>query len=189
MEPADSDYHNYDDSYIKENESLDKILPINVEMSYKPKREQRRLSLPVVDSGSGARLMANAHKSPVFQVGITNSFRETFDSSDTKVYPERRSTSMPEFYGLSELRAKHEKQRNRRRSRTEVCEQDSTIKLPPLSCSKSNNLKEDLLTPLRKKTFLPRIDPKQTKQCLTQNRKKDISDIICNPESMSNYKL
>lgn len=178
METPDlTDYYLREDLHLKEGEGRDEVLPINVDITYKTsKRESRRLSLPVIDNvNGGSKLTATNRKST--RAGQSISYSDPFAGSGRTVHPERRSTSMPEFYGLSELRAKHEKL-SRQRSTRKVGE-ERTLKLPSLSAHKGN-FNEDLLTamdnPLQRKLYLPRINPNQRTTCLTKSRKTDVQN-------------
>lgn len=178
METPDlTDYYTHEELHLKEGEVLDEVLPINVDITYKSsKRESRRLSLPVIADNvrGGTKLTASNRKST--RAGQSNSYSaDPFAGSGRTVHPERRSTSMPEFYGLSELRAKHEKL-NRQRSAKNAGD-ERTLKLPSISAHKTN-YNEDLLTsthnPIQRKLYLPRINPNQRTTCLTKNPKPDV---------------
>ena len=146
----------------KGDESLDELLPINVaDMTYKTsKRVKRRLSLPAIENTSGYM----RRNSPVYRVEQTNgSIPDIFACpTNRQVHPERRSTSMPEFYGLSELRA-----RNRDRNSKQRPTEEPVLRLPNISCSKvsqkQRETKELFINgerPVRRsKTYLPRINP------------------------------
>jgi len=174
METPDlTEYYTHDELHLKEGE--DEVLPINVEITYKSsKRESRRFSLPVIDNvGGGSKLTASNRKSS--RADQTNSYTDPFAGSGRTVHPERRSTSMPEFYGLSELRSKHEKL-NRQRSARKAGE-ERTLKLPSIATHRAS-FNEDLLTsmdnPIQRKLYLPRLSPNQRTPCLTKSRKTDV---------------
>lgn len=186
---TETNYLTHEDPHLKDGESLDEVLPINFDLSYKSsKRESRRFSLPVIDNVSGSvhRLAANTKSKSPRVAGQTNSYSDPFKGSGRIQHPERRSTSMPEFYGLSELRAKHEKLRRQQSARNPS--EDLKQKLPSLSAGKANNQNHgDLLTnmdnPLRRKIYLPRLDPNQRTPCLTRNRKTEVSNLRYSKDS------
>jgi hypothetical protein len=111
---------------------------------------------------------------------------------------------MPEFYGLSEFRAKHDQKeiiKNKlRRTKTiekgKISSGESAPRLPGLSSSSSCKLDKDLAkedmdcrtkSESRRKTYLPRINP-NTKPSLVKKRNAELTDVKFNPDGMSHSK-
>lgn len=205
--------------YSKGDEGMDEILPIKVDITcQKTKCENRRLSLPVIEDTKTFRVRGFTYRKsqPIEQTSNSTAkdlatgqgLAKDLELSPTRqMYSDRRSTSMPEFYGLTEFRAKHDKKemsKNKlRRTKTRIdskhLKDETTVGLPALSSSSLPMLdrkdevllKEDkdgqIKYQPRRKTYLPRINP-NSKSSLVRKRNSEISEIKFNPDGMSHSK-
>lgn len=199
--------------YSNGDEGMDDVFPIRVDVTrQKTKHEDRRLSLPVSNDTKTFRVRG-------FTCRKTQPIKQTSNSTPKhsamgqglpedlellnptwQMYSDRRSTSMPEFYGLTEFRAKHdmkEASKNMRRTKTGIDKNPNDelvpVGLPALSSTslptfdkvlrKEENDGQVKYKP-RRKTYLPRINP-HTKPSLVKKRNAETSEIKFNPDDMS----
>lgn len=158
-------------------DDLQELFPISIRVTNRRKQRARSASLPAIESSTVLRGLVAAREADEDEFVKASSLKETADSDLSELSDEdgvysRRSSSLPEFFVISEMR-KSEKlyQRKKAVRRTytlpggkTASKTDETVRLPPIltPTSRALNINEvekphSLYAKVEKKTYLPRI--------------------------------